>query len=341
MFDPKELQNLINDGFIQVQRHPEAELFIYNYTQKTQYEQEWNEITLQCRGLILDRNLEPAARPFRKFFNWGEKENQLIPDEPFEVFEKLDGSLGILYWLNGRPFIATRGSFTSDQALKATDILYRKYSNLLGDLDQTKTYLFEIIYPENRIVVDYGGMEDLILLGVLHTRTGVEQPEFNPGFTPAPRFDGVNDLHTLKNLEENNKEGFVVRFRSGLRYKVKFEEYLRIHRIVTQVSNISIWEYLREGKSLEDILDRVPDEFFQWVRKTDASLQEAFRSIEKVAQAEFKVLDTRKETALYFLQCTYPTLLFALLDGKDYRPLIWKLVRPQFAKPFANQSEDL
>ena len=341
MFDPKALHDLINEGYLQVQRHPEAEFFIYNYTAKTQYEREWNAITLQCRGLILDGNLEPVARPFKKFFNLGETTGQAIPNEPFEVFEKMDGSLGILYWLHGEAFIATRGSFTSEQAARGTAILRRRYSRLLPSLDKTKTYLFEIIYPENRIVVDYGEMEDLVLLAVVDNQTGKEVTVENPGFTPVRRYHGVRDVHVLKELAEENREGFVVRFESGLRYKIKFDEYVRIHRIITQVSSLSIWEYLKEGQSLDEILDRVPDEFYQWVRKTNEDLHAAFRNVEERARAEFKVLGNRKETALYFQQCTYPALLFAMLDGKDYAPAIWKLIRPDFAKPFADKTDDL
>ena len=35
-----------------------------------------------------------------------------------------------------------------------------------------KTYLFEIIYPENRIVVDYGDYKGLVLIDVIDNETG-------------------------------------------------------------------------------------------------------------------------------------------------------------------------
>ena len=100
-----------------------------------------------------------------------------IPQLPFEVFEKLDGSLGILYWLNNLPYIATRGSFESEQARHATEILHGRYQHTFSSMDTNKTYLFEIIYPENRIVVDYGEMDDLILLTVIDNQTGHESIE--------------------------------------------------------------------------------------------------------------------------------------------------------------------
>lgn len=331
---------MMEEGFVVKQNHPEADLFIYNYTPKAQYDREWNAVTLHCRGLIMDGSKNVIARPFQKFFNLGEHENQRIPNEAFEVYEKMDGSLGILYWHNNKPFIATRGSFTSEQSAKANLILNTKYSHILPRLNPAKTYLFEIIYPENRIVVDYGATEDLVLLAVLDTQTGKEEPLEEVGFPVVKRYQGVKDIHQLQHLEEDNKEGFVIRFANGLRYKVKFKEYLRIHRIVTQVSNISIWEYLRAGNSLDELLDRVPDEFYQWVKKTNAELLNAYAAIETKAKEQFKELDDRKATALYFQQCENPAILFNMLDGKNYSDTIWKMLRPKYSRPFTNTEEE-
>lgn len=327
------------DGFVVRQNHPKADLFIYNYSPKAQYERVWNEVTLNCRGLIMDGAMNVVARPFQKFFNLGEHENQLIPNEPFEVYEKMDGSLGILYWHNNQPHIATRGSFTSDQSVKANVILHEKYGHVLPLLNPAKTYLFEIIYPENRIVVDYGSTEDLVLLSVVDIATGLEDTLPDVGFPIVKRYSGINDINQLQALEENNREGFVIRFAGGLRYKVKFKEYICIHRIITQVSNISIWEYLRAGNTLDELLDRVPDEFYSWVKKTNADLLSAYAEIENTALAEFKDLGDRKETALYFQQCSYPAILFSMLDKRDYSDAIWKMLRPTFSKPFSNIEE--
>lgn len=330
------LKEMIEGGFVNVQKHPTHNLFIYNYTQKTQFERVWNEVTLMCRGLILDAQYNIVARPFTKFFNLGEMENQILPNEPFEVFDKLDGSLGILYWLGNEAFIATRGSFTSDQAVKANAILRSKYTKILRGVDKTKTYLFEIIYPENRIVVDYGALEDVVLTAIIDNETGEDLPLQDIGFPLVKQYHGIKDIQILKTLEEANREGFVIKYKTGLRYKVKFEEYLRIHRIVTQVSNINIWEYLAAEMPFDDILDRVPDEFYDWVKITSADLKAQYAAIENQCKADFKVLETRKETAAYFFTCAYPSVLFKMLDGQSYKDVIWRMLRPKFQKPFSN-----
>lgn len=333
------LQELIANDYINVQKHAKANLLIYNYTSKAQYDRVWNEWTLACRGLIMTANNEVVARPFRKFFNWGEIENQTIPQESFEVYEKMDGSLGILYWIDEIPYIATRGSFNSDQAKVATEMLHTKYAASNPQLDKTKTYLFEIIYPENRIVVNYGDKRALVLLATIDTKTGTECPLEKIGFEVVKLYDGVNDLSQLKKLEENNREGYVIKFAGGLRLKVKFEEYQRVHQIITRVSNINIWEQLKDGLDLMDILDRVPDEFYDWVKLTEKKLLAHFGSIEAIAKSEFKVFESRKDAALYYQTCSYPAVLFKMMEEKPYDQIIWKLIRPKFEKPFTTYIE--
>jgi tRNA splicing ligase len=332
----KTLQQLIAEDYIKVNKHPSADLFIYNYTATAQYEQVWNEWTLACRGLIMDGDFNIVARPFAKFFNLEELSDVTIPNESFEVFEKLDGSLGILYWIDNEAYIGTRGSFVSEQAIVATELLQTKYAASIPLLDKTKTYLFEIIYPENRIVVHYGDERKLVLLAIIDTASGEELPLEDIGFEIVKKYDGLNDLQKLKALEEDNREGFVVKFKNGFRLKVKFEEYQRIHKIVTQISNLSIWEYVKGGQDLTPILEKVPDEFYDWVKATHAKLLADFAEIEAQAKKEFKVLGNRKETAFYFLTCQYPTILFKMLDNQDYSPIIWKLLKPVFQKPFAD-----
>jgi tRNA splicing ligase len=332
--DLSKLNALIEEGYITVQTHPSEQLFIYNYTPKTQFERAWNEITLACRGLILDKNHAIIARGFPKFFNWEELNTTDIPNLPFEVFEKMDGSLGISYFFDNQFFIATRGSFTSDQSTRANQILQQKYAFVLPNLDASKTYLFEIIYPENRIVLDYGAIEDLYLLAIIDNATGRDEPLEDIGFPLVPRYDGVKDFAALKSLELAEKEGFVIKYQNGFRLKIKFKEYVRLHRILTQISSIDIWESLKDNLPLEEFLERVPDEFYDWVKATIATLRADYQAIETYCKTNCKPLATRKETAAHFQTLPYTKVLFAMLDERDYSRLIWRLVRPEWQKPF-------
>lgn len=331
------VEEQVRGGYISKQRHRMAPLTIYNYTHKCQYDWHWTPETMACRGLIVADDGQIVARPFPKFFSV-EQLNGNLPSGPFEVYDKLDGSLGILYFIGERPRIATRGSFTSEQSEYANDILDRRYRDAC--FRPGLTYLFEIIHPLNRIVVNYGDMEDLILLAIIETATGKDMPLEEIGFPIAKRYDGIGDFAELAALEDSNKEGFVVRFvESGQRVKMKFAEYKRLHRLLTGLSARGIWEAMQTPEGLQPIIDRVPDEFYEWVRTVEAQLKAEYAAIEDQCKDDFKDLGDRKTTALYFKTCPHPAILFNMLDGKNYAPLIWKAIYPEASRPFKEADE--
>lgn len=335
---------MIEKKYISVQKHPTEDLYIYNYTQRAQFDKVWNEETLQCRGLILNKNNQVIARPFSKFFNF--EEHRDLPIEEFEVFDKLDGSLGITYFdSKGHPNLATRGSFTSDQAIKGTEILHRKYP--LNIFSPKYTYLFEIIYPENRIVVDYKGMEDIILLSVIDTKTAAEvsykdiRELFENKLKIVERFDSLNNIEKVKENIRDNSEGFVIRFKNGIRVKLKYDEYVRLHRLVTGVNAKTIWDLLRNSQSFDELLNNFPDEYYQWITDTKNNLISDFKNIEDTAIDTFnkvKNLSTRKEQALW-IKDNYKLsgIIFAMLDKKPHADMIWKLIKPKLEKPYKEE----
>jgi RNA ligase len=137
----EKLNKYYEDGLLYKQVHPTLPLTIWNYTETVQFEGKWDEITLMCRGLVTDDKGNIVARPFNKFFNI--EEGKYTPTENFEVWDKMDGSLGIVFWYEGQWIVATRGSFTSDQAIKGTELL-KKYNTDI--MFRHLTYCFEIIY---------------------------------------------------------------------------------------------------------------------------------------------------------------------------------------------------
>jgi T4 RnlA family RNA ligase len=341
----KKLDSLVEEGWLISQVHPTSDLTIYNYSQKTQYESYWTEETLAARGLVLNSKGEIVARPFPKFFNMSEVEER-IPDLPFEVLEKLDGSLGIAFYYKDKLVFASRGSFTSEQAVKGRELL-DKYNHEYG-MYPGYTYLFEIIYPQNRIVVNYGDMEELIVIGVIETISGKEckfDAMTSEGFKIVKKYD-FEDYRTIKDLNWENNEGFVIRFSNGFRMKIKFEDYVRLHRIITQISTTDIWEKLKNNEPLDEILENVPDEFFDWVRETVRDLTLRYENIEKDYRTYFEDIQgfvfsgDRKGFAEEAKRFNHPSILFSMLDGRDYSQIIWKIIKPQWSKPFKKETHD-
>ena len=130
-YNINHLLDYVDMGSVVMQNHPTLPISIYNYSRECQYKGLWDDITMNCRGLILDIEGNVIAKPFPKFFNYEEHiaENSKlppIPNETFEVYEKMDGSLGIIFHYEGEWLIATRGSFTSEQAIKGKEMLVRR-----------------------------------------------------------------------------------------------------------------------------------------------------------------------------------------------------------------------
>ena len=401
-YDLNILNKYIDEGLVIKQVHPTLPLSIYNYSRECQYNGKWDNITLNCRGLVLDNDGNVIAKPFPKFFNYEELKPEDIPNENFEVYEKMDGSLGILFyyeeelsderryniWFNnnyqtgmerffdpnnlpdfddpyyeptprikGEWHMATRGSFQSEQAIKAKQILDTKYN--VSSLRKTRTYLFEIIYPENRIVVDYGNDEKLVLLAVIDTESGEEIPNSALYFMVEDGWDVVTtyktwgeDWETLKREISKDNEGYVIRFSGGMRMKIKGTEYVRLHKILTNFSTKDIWELLRNNEPLEPFLERVPDEFDKWVKAIIMNLRYSFYSIDERAgkmhdffrYGKYNDVDpepTKKEFAEYVKQ--FPkelaAVMFKMWDKQPYDNIIWSMIKPKYEKPFKNNND--
>ena len=335
------LNHYIEKGLVVKQDHPTLPLSIYNYSRTCQYDKLWDEVTLDCRGLVLDSEGNVVAKPFRKFFNYEEHTADEIPNELFDVYEKMDGSLGICFHYADEWHMATRGSFVSEQAIKGRELL-EKYDYKNGMIPGY-TYLFEIIYPENRIVVDYGDAEKLVVLGAYNNETGNEvsvDEMTNEGFEVVTRYNTFGEgFDELKREISNSKEGYVIRFRNGMRMKIKGDEYVRLHRILTNFSTTDIWELLRTKGNMDEFLDRVPDEFDNWVRITVLELEANFENIKFRSSIDFEYYKgesngDKKEFALAIKDNEYRSILFSMWDGKPYEDTIWKMIKPKWSKPF-------
>ena len=337
----KMLNDGIRDGLIKFQTSPCERYKIYNYTEKAQFGNDgWNEVTLMCRGLILDVDYNIIARPFTKFFNSTQPEvdnSQCVGD--FTVYEKMDGSLVISTFYDGELIVASRGSFESEQAIKAREIINEKYYDEIKEHDHI-TYCFEIIYPENRIVVDYGKTVDLVLIGAFNTKENIDirvEHILKPGFNVVKTYP-IYSLEDIPKILENknNFEGFVIRFDSGYRVKMKSEEYKRLHRLVTGVSKKDIWEFmctLEHDCNLEDIdglsqrficfYNHIPDKLYEFVKDSISEYVEIFFQKMNDACNTFCYVDricTRKYQAKYIMD-NVPELsgiIFRMLDIGEY-----------------------
>lgn len=224
--------------------HPQLPLIGLNYTQVAHvtlhnFTNGWTTPIRLCRGIVFDRKGALVAFPFPKFFNYGETEStRTLPDEPFEATLKNDGHLGIIFEYQGELYITTRGSFESKTSVIATKMLDAYRENWRNIYPANVTTLVEIIHPETHVIVDYGDAERFVVIGAFNRRS-LRDCNYS-GLQRHARLLGlpIADLWTGKSLDEliklmydlsvSNQEGYVVRFASGLRVKLKFKAYIAL-----------------------------------------------------------------------------------------------------------------
>lgn len=327
----QRLRRYETQGLVRSKAHPGLPLVVWNYTEKTQFAKQWDAITRAARALVLETDGRVVARSFPKFHNLNEGLHEPTPD--FVVFEKLDGSLILVFWYNSAWQTASRGSFTSTQAEVARRLL-DDYDLTL--LDRDLCYSFEILYPENRIVVDYGQRRELVFLAAFD-RAGKESlcnPEVaEAGFAMATQLP-INDLRAATASSVTNAEGYVARFSNGGRVKMKFQEYCRLHKLVANLSDRGVWEWFKAGRPLQEVVetDHVPDEWHPWLKRLYREFQtehDAKAAEVEVLRQQMAQLPTRKEVALALRGEPLARLVFKALDEKPLREALCETFKPK------------
>ena len=335
-------------------------LYIYVYTQKCVRERAWNKVTTAARGLILDKDGHIIARPFNKFFNLFEvpsTEPKNLPKEPYCIWEKVDGSLGIVFWNPLRECwdISTKGSLHSEQADFARENLLPRYAKMLDEhVSHNTTVLTEIIYPTNRIVVNYGGIHELRLLAMRNIHTGkyenakrvLEIVYKQIGMMPAAGYGHMSAWDTPERFADlkmqKNMEGWVIQFDGGFRVKVKNPWYLTIHRALDSKSLKRIIE-LVEGGEWRAFWESLPKELQKDFDDLYAQIRTAIWDVQNRAQdAWSKVSDARmvkvgrcgrhgrKDFALFVTANVDEELrpiMYSILDGHEWRHHTFSIIK--------------
>ena len=295
--------------------HPELPLIGINYSHVAHnvlhaFHDGWTPALRLCRGIVFDRKGVLTAKPFEKFFNYGEHaETKDLPDLPFVATTKHDGHLGIIFRYDGKLVLTTRGSFESRSSVLGIGLLAKR-KTWTKMFPEGMTVLCEIIHRDTRVHVDYGRKSGFILIGAYDNATLADLDQtalvalgkrFKVEVTEVWQGSSIEELRAfMADLSVRNLEGFVVRFANGLRVKFKFASYINL-----MVEDKLGYTYLMNrmiGGTLEkmngNLQEEVLDEAREMVRKIEAV--KTVEGDEKARRAYLYALDAEKKDNQYY-----------------------------------------
>lgn len=374
------LDKAIDDGYVERKDSPCGNFFLLDYTREATFDQVWNDATSKCRGLVVDNTDDIVGMCIPKFHNLSEgaphhlkKYKECIDSGmKYEVYEKVDGSFGNVWWnkYTDRWQCSTRGSFESDQAKWANEWLNKKLAtenlidvgwNSYNHNGDRANFIFEIIYPDNRVVVDYGDMKELVLLtGYVigwdeATELNYEEISYackHNEFVMVSAFDMSID-RVIKKCEtlDANHEGYVIKFENGFRVKCKGAAYCNLHRILSGLSTKAVWENIDPvtWELNQEWLKAVPEEFKREIEEYAGLLMlrmdvhyndvdTAYTKAQRLCSEKFGGQWTKKELVVDILKPNFSKDLFCKVlqayGGKfdDICRDIHKEHQPEFKK---------
>ena len=298
--------------------------YLLNYSPEAMYGGNMTEVEKACRGLVVREDGKIMALCMPQFFNLGEPQCPSLPDESYTVWEKVDGSLVI--WLHdGEKWRCnTRGSFENEYTEFATH-WWKEHVDYHG-LPTRYTVMTEACLDNDPNPRAVHHEEGLYLIAVRDNYSGKDLYVNGPDWYklgcryPAMWANqiGLDGLMEKKSSEEGI-EGWVVRYRSGFRVKIKTAWYLRMFRAVTNLTSKHIRELMMEAG--ENWIDEFPDDLRPEAAAIQQELETRYQEeLKRIYDAYSKVasIEPRKDYALK-VKADYPDLagwLFALRDDK-------------------------
>lgn len=263
-----ELKKNIENGYVRESQHPTLPLSIYNYTQKAQFEGEWNPITRMCRGLVLDDRYNIIIKCPEKFFNVGEPLAAKVDLMNARISEKLDGYyISIKVDSDWGLIVTSRGSFDNQYTLAASKFID---DEVLLKLASNATYFCELCqnFPgDEAIILTQHPTPRLVCWAIKDENFNELIPDSECPFPLAKELS----LAEAKQYLEQKVEGIVAQdLNTYERVKLKTEWFMEHHRLLSDCTKKRVWEILSQGNRVENL--DLPDEFMPQMKKWQQEL---------------------------------------------------------------------
>lgn len=278
---------------------------------------------LLAKGIVFNQNNELISMPLVKFYNLFEIEDKdyhqqlLTKGLRITAAKKYDGTMIQLFKYRGKYVFTTRGTFKSEYTHAASTIALRKYKRSLAKLDDDKTYIFELIHPVSKNVVDYGDNEDLILLAV-HDRgfnqyyRTIELGFHHPKTTEYQEFQTFQDAVEWSRRNSHDHEGYVITLESKQqivhRVKIKSEWYIEKFRMLYNISHKAVaqiywpdaldWDDFKEfiPEEIEDNYEFYYNEYVEWLNKLRKQVADLYEEVvPNMNQKEFAIANKGRD----------------------------------------------
>lgn len=343
--------------------YPELYMFSYNGI-LSDFTDEYVRI---CRGCIVSlkhpSDPEFVCLPFLKFGNQGQDFCPEIDWESALVQQKVDGILiKLFYYDNKWRWVTNNGWNTSIEAKEITqlpskykeedtnncvtiqdliDYCLRKNDVDVNEFDRSYTYMFELISPKIRILVD-NAKTDLVYLGARHMFLDYKELDLGMAKVWSPcinKFTSVKyyDLHTIDDViklcnsyKGDEDEGVVICDKNFNRVKIKCEDYIRLkgyrnmldtgeERILTGILEGTIDDALQVFPELQEQVTYIQNKLIKY-RKT---LEECGRIGKEKYNSMLSSSDDIKQVKRDYANWVYkeyPDLYFAVFEGMKDEP---------------------
>lgn len=316
--------------YLEVNQHNEFVLIRYGKFSSAgdgQYEITANDLWnaddgffLECRSVVINLKAEDIViAPFRKFRNLNEcPENDIavVTEEiknakTIEITNKLDGSMQCVRWYNGKIFMTGSQALCQEKSWRLADGLKMldKRNKCMAESNDDLTFIYEYISLADAHVVKYTkDQEGLYLIGIRDVKTGrqfsyKEVSDFATryGVPMTEIYDKTFEeiLEDVKTIKSDDQEGFVVNI-DGHMIKVKGDDYVQIHRVLSKISSINlIIESVAENK-IDDLISKVPAAYrkrvfivekivLNYVKNMEAEVQKYFDKAPKSDKKSFMI----------------------------------------------------
>jgi hypothetical protein len=342
---PNDWESLLKHDYgIKVKK--EDEYAIFNYNIDCDF---YSPIVQEARGIIIDYiKKEVVCWPFRKFGNHTEGYADEIDWKSARVLEKVDGSI-VKLWYDKKSSIwqfSTNGVIRAENA-NVENLVKTTYGEIIKTADNyndipfdklsdSYTYIFELVSPETRVVINYGktslyhlGTRDNITGKEYEIDIGIKKPESYPINSLSDCLSAANALNKSLGGEEVEKEGFVVVDKNYNRVKIKSPDYIMMHHVslLKTIGKKECLSMLLSGETrLQTIFERSPM-VVPAVKFYDYKLSELLLDADRIGALAVRLYEEyshdRKAVAKIIAKHRLSSIGFKCIDtGKTAREVI-------------------